>query len=179
MVTLDNSRVTDSLDMGELHVDNWLVMSQAEFADVWLRLANVQGHLILAKSKVSGDLGMLRLRVGGDLVGVNVQFNSASLAMAVVDGTLSLIGATVNGDLNMLQLRVGRDLLLSSISEKSLVDSMPEAVRSSVDTMGLKVGGDPTALLKAQFTKVDLTGASLVCKAGWLYSVRRCAVSYP
>ena len=158
---LDNSRVTGLLDMQELQVDNWLVMSRAECADVSLALARVQGHLILAKSKVTGDLEMHRLRVGGDVVGVNVQFNNASLAMAVVDGTLSFIGATVNGDLNMLGLRVGRDLLLTAISEKSLVAAMPEFLRSSLDTMGLKADGDPTTLLKAKFAKVDLTGASV------------------
>jgi hypothetical protein len=117
--------------------------------------------LILAKSKVTGDLGMLRLRVGGDLVGVNVQFNNASLAMGVVDGTLLLTGATANGDLNMLGLRVGRDLILNSISEKSLVASIPESVRSSADAMGLKADGDPNTLLKAKFTNVDLRGASV------------------
>ena len=121
---LDGSRVTGLLDMAALRVDNHLTMSKAEFADVLLGLARVQGHLILANSKITGDLTMIGLHVVGDLVGMNAQFNKASLGMAVVDGSLSLIGATVNGDLDMSSLRVGRDLLLNSMSEKLFIASV-------------------------------------------------------
>jgi hypothetical protein len=138
-LSLDGSRVTGLLDMGFLHVDNNLVMTGAEFADVLLGLAHVQGHLVLANSKVTGDLEMLGLRVDGNLMAIKVEVSKASLTMAVVDGTLSLIGATVNGDLDMSGLRIGRDLQLMSISEKSLVTGTTEALRSSFDA-GAKGG---------------------------------------
>jgi uncharacterized protein YjbI with pentapeptide repeats len=165
---LDGARVAGLLNMGFLQVNNNLVMSQAEFADVMLGLAHVRGHLVLVNSKVTGDLVMLRLRVDGNFMSVKTEFKNANLAMAEVDGTLSLIGATVNGDLDLSNLRVGQDLQLNSISEKFLVASMPEFFRSSFDAIGLKVKDDPTSVLKARFGKVVLSygrvqgGVSLV-----------------
>jgi hypothetical protein len=123
-------------------------------------LARVQGDLILAKSKITGDLTMIGLHVGGDLNGMGAQFNKASL-QAVVDGSLSLMGATANGDLDMSQLRVGGEVSLISMPESFLVASIPEALKNSFSELGIKVGGSPNGILKARFTKVDLTGASI------------------
>jgi hypothetical protein len=158
---LDGSRVAGLLNMQALRVDNHLVMSQAEFADVLLGLARVHGHLVLANSKITGDLVMDGLHVGGDLTGMNGQFNRASLRTAVVDGRLNLIGATANGDLDMTSLRVGRDLLATSVSEKLLTASLPELARSPFNELGIKADGKPNAILKARFARVALTGASI------------------
>lgn len=158
---LNRSRVTGLLNMASLRVDNNLVMTEDEFADVLLGLAHVQGNVVLANSKVTGDLAMIGLQVDGNLMGIKTELNKMIISDAEVSGTLSLIGVTMNSDLSMGGIRVGRDVILSSISEKFFVKKAPKSLASSFDAIGLGSADDPTALLKARFAKVDLTGASV------------------
>jgi hypothetical protein len=158
---LGNSRVSAELDMDGLHVDGDLMMNQAEFADLLLGGAQVQGHLVLAGSKVTGNLVASGLHVDGNLFALSAEFALASLASADVGGTLSLRGATVTGDLDLKGLRVGRDLQLDSISKASLIASMPEALKSSLDAVEPNIESGPSSVLKAKFAKVDLTGTEV------------------
>jgi hypothetical protein len=160
-LSLNGSQVTGLLNLAEVQVEHDVAMYQAEFADVLIGLAHIQGHLFLASSKVTGDLTMVGLRVDGNLMGLKVDLNRVSLTYAEVGGALSFIGATVTGDLEMTGLRVGRDLLLSSISEKQLIASLPESLKGSLDVMGLKVDAQSSALVKASFGKVVLTGGKV------------------
>jgi hypothetical protein len=155
------SQVTGLLNLAELHVDHDLAMYQAKFAEVLLGLAYIQGNLVLANSKVTGELTMVGLRVDGNLVGLKGEFSKVNLGYGEVNGALLFIGATVTGDLDMIGIRVGRDVLLSSMPETDLVASVPESLKGSLDTLGVKADAEPTTLAKARFGRVTLDGGKV------------------
>ena len=107
-ISLSGSKVSQTLDMTELHIDQNLAMSdEGTYAKVNLKGAQIGGQFDLSRSRLTDTLFMFELRVGQDLFMEEATFNNVNLQSAHIGWELSLKGSKVNGNLEMDGLQVG------------------------------------------------------------------------
>jgi hypothetical protein len=136
----------DSLEAG----GSLFMRDKAQFADVVLRGAKIEGQLDMSSSTFNSTLIMNSLEAGGSLfMRDKAQFADVVLKNAKIEGQLSMIGSTFNDTLNMNGLEVGSHLFMrDTVAEKPILLifariqgnlDLSGAVLSSLNLTGTKV----------------------------------------
>ncbi len=152
-----NSNFGDKLDMSAMNVGDHLLMCDgAEFAEVDLGTAKIQGGVEMNKSKFAGKLNMHRINVGGGLfLGDGADFAEVDLGTARIERGLDICNSKFAGKLNMNGIKVGGDLCMRNgaefADEVNIVSSLIEfnliisnCAFNSLDLAGTYIGGEFT-----------------------------------
>ena len=176
-ISFSGSRVEGTLNMSALHVGAGLYMGEgAEFADVTLGGARIDGPFTLTDSRVTGILGMNNLHVGAQLSMNRAEFANVDLGGARVDGALDLIASKVSGVLDMNEIQVNGTLFMrqaefASINLKSAhiggqLELDGSKVTGALQMEGLRIASNllmrnviDTVGYSAEFAEVILTSA--------------------
>jgi cytoskeletal protein CcmA (bactofilin family) len=183
-LVLNSAHVAGKLVMNRIHVGAHLFANSANFTQVTLLDAHIEGIVALDGTKMIQELDMNGLHVGAHLLmrkrkaathkkaafTDKAVFSGVVLANAHIGGNLELDGATVNGRLIMDNVRVGAylflrnaqfaNVILSSAHVGGHIDLTSTIVNGAVE--GITLESDRDVLLSnGIFSSVDLTLARI------------------
>ena len=153
-IALNGSTFRGILYMNGLHMKGHLFMQDyADFNEVNMARATIDGDVDMQKSRFSGKLNMNGLNVGGELVmrGGN-DFSEVVLVGAKVDGQVDMSNSKFNGKLNMNGLIVGGALFMREKAEFS------EAELANVKVDGQVVMSESTFNKKLDMDSMHVKG---------------------
>jgi len=114
LILFSGSKFVRKLNMNSVKIGQDLLMHDgAEFTEVDLTGAGIEGVLDTMSSKFTGKLNMGSLRVGQRLLmGPRAEFAEVDLIGAKIEGQVDMIGSKFTGKLEMNNLHVGQSLLM-------------------------------------------------------------------
>lgn len=141
MIGLQRSRITGTLNMSYIGIDQSLLMSGSQFDNVELGAAHVGGRLDLNGSKVIRMLNMGGLQVGQNLtMAEKAKFGNILMRNVHVAGQLALIRSEVTGKINMQGLQADHGVIMRE-TKLDVIDLQDAHIRGSLDLEGSKVTG--------------------------------------
>ena len=108
-----DSRFEKKLNLAAVHARKYLFLGEgAQFAEVNLNSANVDGNVVMRRARFTGPLHMDSIQVGGLLLMRDTEFVSVDLPNARIEGQVSTDGAKFTCALNMDGTQVGGSLYM-------------------------------------------------------------------
>ncbi len=173
-LNLKGSKFRGRLSMNSMKAGGRLLIGDgAEFEEVDLRSAKIDGGVEMVHSKFGGKLDMNGMNVGGRLlIGDGAEFEEVDLRSAKIDGDVDMYGSQFGGKLDMNGMNVGGRLLIGDGAEFAEVDlrgakieGLVEIYKSQfggrLDLNGMNVGGYLLMRDTAELAEVDLRGAKV------------------
>jgi hypothetical protein len=150
---MDGAKFTGKLNMDSVQVGGHLFMrSGAEFGEVVLTAAKIQGNVEMSGAKFAGKLDMDSVQVENNLfMRSGAEFGEVILVGAKIGGYLSMDGAKFTGKLDMDSVQVGGPLFMRHIEVNT---SVP------LRLIFAEIGGH-VELLGEAMPSIDLTGARI------------------
>jgi hypothetical protein len=125
---------------------------RAEFTDVGLNNAKIDGDLIMRGSKFTGLLSMDGLKVGGSLqMRDKAEFAGVDLPGAKIDGQLTMTSSKFTGPLNMDSLQVGTHIFMRRVEVTT---------QDEIDLVSSDIGGN-LQIGNGSFPSLNLTGTKI------------------
>jgi uncharacterized protein YjbI with pentapeptide repeats len=140
-ISFEGSKFTGPLSMGSLQASGGLFMHDADFSEVDLSEATIEGQIYMSGSKFTGPLDMNGLQVDGDLFMHDADFSEVDLGGATIGGQLSMIGSKFTGPLDMNSLQVDDALFMRGGTEFSEVNLGGATIGGQIDMSGSKFTG--------------------------------------
>ncbi len=121
-VAFSGSRFDGKFSMNFASTGSSLLMDDAQFSTVDLRVAKIGDVLNMDGSTFYGELNMDAISVGSSLLMRNdAQFSTVHLTVAKIGDVLNMDGSTFYGELNMDAISVGSSLLMRNDAQFSTV----------------------------------------------------------
>ena len=143
---------------------------KAEYAEVDLGSAKIEGHVSMIGSKFTGKLNMNGMQAGKLLMRGKAEYAEVDLINAQIGGQVSMIGSKFTGKLNMTGMQAGH-LLMHGKAEYAEADLGSAKIEGNVVMIGSKFtgklnmndmqAGNLFMRGKAEYAEVDLGGAKI------------------